>query len=123
MSAITIQQMADRVASLMEERLQAAGPDLTAKLRRVRHLLPRVVREAATRLARAAADARNPKLLARIDEGVVAHDFDVCVRHLVAIAPGAGLLRVIARGAASVALGLLVLALCVVAFRAWRGDL
>jgi hypothetical protein len=123
MSAITIQQMADRVAALLEDRLQVPGADLTAKLRRVRHQLPRQVREAMVRLARAATDARSPKLLLQIDEGAVATDFDICVRHLTAIAPGTGFLRGIARVAVSVGLGLLVLGLAFLAFRGWRGGL
>jgi hypothetical protein len=123
MSAITIQQMADRVAALMEDRLQVSGADLTAKLARARRQLPRQVREPAARLARAASDARNPKLLMRIDEGAVAEDFDVCIRHLTAIAPGTGLLRAVLRVAVSVGLGLLVLGLAFLAFRLWRGGL
>ena len=34
MSAVTIQQMADRVAQLLEERLGLGGRDLSAKLKR-----------------------------------------------------------------------------------------
>jgi hypothetical protein len=119
MSAITIQQMADRVSGLLEDRLQASGGDLAAKLRGVRRQLPRKVYEAAARLAQATVVARNPKLLMRIDDGAVAEDFDICVRHLVAIAPGTGFLRGIVRVAVSVALGLLVLGL---AFWLWRGG-
>ncbi len=117
MSAITIQQMADRVAGLLEDRLQAQGADLAAKLRKVRHLLPGRVRQAADRLARAGVDSHNPKLLVRIDEGTVAADFDICVRHLTAIAPGTGFLRGVVRVAVSVGLGLLVLAAVILALR------
>jgi hypothetical protein len=119
MSAITIQQMADRVAGLLEDRLQVSGTGLAAKLKKVRHQLPRRVREAAARLARASAEAHNPKLLMRINEGAVAEDYDLCVRHLVAITPGTGFLRSLGRIAVSVALGLVVLGL---AFLALRGE-
>jgi hypothetical protein len=117
MSAITIQQMADRVAVLLEDRLQAHGADLGAKLKKVRHQLPGRVRQAADRLARAGADAQNPKLLVRIDEGVVTADFDVCVRYLTALAPGTGFLRGVMRVALSVGLGLVVLAGVIYALR------
>jgi ribose 1,5-bisphosphokinase PhnN len=117
MSAITIQQMADRVADLLDDRLQASGTGLAAKLKKVGRQLPRQVREAATRLARAARDAQNPRLLMRIDEGAVATDYDLCVRHLTAIAPGTGFLRALLRIAASVGIGLLVLGLVFLALR------
>ncbi len=122
MSAITIQQMADRVAALIEDRLQVQGADLGAKLKKTRHLLPVRVRQAAERLAAAGAASHNPKLLARIDEGAVAVDFDICVRHLTAIAPGTGFLRGLVRVALSVGLGLLVLALLFLVFRGWQGG-
>ncbi len=111
MSAITIQQMADRVARLLDDRLQASGSDLATKLMRVRRHLPRRVYEAAARLSQATIAAKNPKLLARINEGVIAEDFDLCVRHLTAIRPGTGFLRAVARVAMSVGLGLCVLGL------------
>jgi hypothetical protein len=120
MSAITIRQMADRVAGLLDDRLQAPGSDLAAKLARVRRQLPRRVYEAAARLSQATVAANNPKLMVRINEGVLAEDFDVCVRHLTAIPPGTGFLRGVVRVAVSVAVGLCVLAL---AFWLWRGTL
>jgi hypothetical protein len=117
MSAITIQQMADRVAGLLEDRLQVSGAGLAAKLKKVRHQLPRRVREAAARLARASAEAHNPKLLMRIDDAVVAQDYDLCVRHLTAIRPGTGFLRSLMRIGVSVVLGLVVLGLVFLALR------
>ena len=72
MSAVTIQQMADRVAGLMEERLRIRGVGLAEKLRKGGRLLPRRVRVAAEFLAQAAAMAQNAKLLMQIDDGAVA---------------------------------------------------
>ncbi len=120
MSAITIRQMADRVGVLLEDRLHASGGDLAGKVRRVRRQLPRRVHEAAARLAQATVAAQNPKLLMRINEGMVAQDFDTCVRHLNTIAPGTGFLGGVLRVAMSVGLGLLVLA---VGFWVLRGGL
>ncbi len=47
MGVVTITQMADRVSSLMEERLGARGRTLEEKLRSAGRKLPRKVRDAA----------------------------------------------------------------------------
>ena len=84
MGAASIQQMADRVAGLMEERLQLSGAGLAAKLAKGGRVLPKKIREAGERLARAAMMAQNPKLLIQVDEEQVAEDYDLCLRHLLA---------------------------------------
>lgn len=85
MSAAAIQQMADRVAGLLEEKLGLGGRDLGAKLRRGGRLLPKRVHDGAALLAISAEKAKNPKLLAQVDMGEVADAYDACVRHLTAI--------------------------------------
>lgn len=82
MSAITIQQMAERVAELMQERLHVKGLGLSEKLRKGGRLLPRKVRQAAADLAQAAEMAQNPKLLLQLDEEKIAGNYDLCVKHL-----------------------------------------
>lgn len=82
MGAVTIQQMADRIAALLEERLRIRGTGLAAKVRRAGRTLPRGVRQAGWRLATAAAMAQNPKLLPQVNEARVAADYDLCLRHL-----------------------------------------
>ena len=109
MSAITIQQMADRIAGLMQERLGVrGGKGLHEKLRRGGRLLPRSVRAQARELADFAQKAQNPKLLVQIDHGRVAACYDVCLRHLSAQRAGSASLRVVVRVLATVALGLLL---------------
>ena len=121
MSAVTIQQMADRVSALMEERLAVRGATLVDKVRKGGRLLPRKVRLAAERLAVAGANAQNPRLLLQIDEGVVSKDYDICVRHLTAINAGAGMRRLLGSMVTSVAFGLLMLGVAVIAVLKWRG--
>lgn len=121
MSAVTIQQMADRVAGLMEDRLGVRGTGLSAKLRKGGRLLPRKVRAAAEELAAYAERAENPKLLVQIDIGRVAAAYDICVRHLSALQAGRQRMNMLVGMAGSVAFILLVVAGLTVAFLAWRG--
>jgi hypothetical protein len=111
MGAVTVQQMAQRVSSLLDERLRARGDSFEARLHHAGRRLPRKVRLAAGRLALAEAKSMVPKLLLQVHEGEVARDYDTCVRHLTALAPTGGVLAGVVRVAASVAVGLLVLAL------------
>tara|TARA_R110002124_G_scaffold208002_2_gene374468 strand:- start:59 stop:430 length:372 start_codon:yes stop_codon:yes gene_type:complete len=82
MSAVTIQQMTERVAELMQRRLRVKGGDLKETVTRGRRMLPRKVRTAAEALALAETWSHNPKLLLQVDETVVAKDYDICVRYL-----------------------------------------
>jgi hypothetical protein len=123
MSAVAIQQMADRVAQLLEERLALGGRDLGAKLRRGRRLLPRKVRDGAELLAVSAERARNPKLLGQIDMGAVTDAYDACVRHLVAIDPTARRKNTLAGMVGFVGYGILFLVLGIMAVLIWRGYL
>lgn len=123
MSAMAIQQMADRVAQLLEERLGLGGRDLPAKLGRGRRLLPRKVREDAEVLAAAAERARNPKLLGQIDMGAVADAYDTCLRHLTKIDPATRRRDAIAGMLGFIGYGLMFLTLGIIALLAWRGFL
>lgn len=82
MSAVSIQQMADRVADLLQSRLRLRGNGLSEKLQRGGRVLPRGVRKAAQALAVAAKQAENPRLMMQLDLEKVAADYDLCVRHL-----------------------------------------
>jgi hypothetical protein len=121
MSAVTIQQMADRVAQLLEERLGLGGKGLSAKMKRAGRLLPRKVRDAGKQLATAAHKAQNPKLLGQIDMGEVTEAYDVCLKHLIAIDPVDRRRSLLAGMIGSVGFGVLVLAVAIAGFLAWRG--
>lgn len=123
MSAVTIQQMADRVSELMEQRLRAGGVGLAEKLRKRGRVLPRKVHEAAVLLSQAALMAPNPKLLRQIDEEKVAEAYDICVRHLGGVDAGAARRGAALGIAASVAFSLLVVGLGLLAVLRWRGFL
>lgn len=121
MGAASIQQMADRVAVLMEERLRIRGDGLEAKIRKAGRLLPAKVRAKAEYLSKASEMARNPKLLVRVDEAKVAEAYDACVRYLGQVSPGERRISALIGIAASVAFSLLVVVLLVLAVLYWRG--
>lgn len=123
MTGVPIQQMADRVAGLMEERLQVPGRGLTEKLRHGGHRLPRKVRAAATELAEAAVAAQNPKFLMRIDQEKVARAYDLCVHHLGRLNAAERRIGAIVDFTARVAFSLLVVAAGLWAVLRWRGYL
>lgn len=123
MSAVTIQQMTDRVAQLLEERLGLGGRDLAAKLQRGGRLLPRRVREGAELLAMASEKASNPKLLGQIDMGEVSDAYDACVRHLMTIDPAGRRRDTISGMVGSVGMGVLVLVIAIIVLLVWRGFL
>lgn len=121
MSALTIQQMADRVAQLLKERLGLGGKGLAAKMKRAGSLLPRKVRDAGKQLAVSAQKAQNPKLLGQIDMGEVTEAYDVCLKHLIAIDPVDRKRGYLAGMIGSVAFGVLVLMIAIALLLAWRG--
>lgn len=82
MSAITIRQMADRALQVLDEAGGQRDGDSGLRLKRAARRLPRDVRRAAERLARAISDVDDPKLLLQIDEAQVAADYDLLLRHL-----------------------------------------
>lgn len=121
MSAITIQQMADRVAGLMEERLRVRGAGLSEKLRKGGRMLPRKVRAQAAFLAQAAALAQNPKLMLQLDQAAVALAYDVCVKHLGGVNAWDRRKGAIVGVVASMAASALVLGALLLVVLRWRG--
>lgn len=121
MSAVTIQQMADRVSALMEERMSVKGQGLAAKLKRAGRRLPHRVREAAGRLAESAHLSQHPRLLLQIDEARVAEDYDTCVRYLTALDVWDRRKGVLISLVGSIVLSLLTAGALLAAFAYWRG--
>ncbi len=119
MSGATVQQMAERVAALMAERLGADGATAADRLERGGRRLPRRLRADAAVLAEAARHARDPRLLAALDVERVAAAYDRLVRHLAATRRRSPLQGV----ARSILLSLLIVAGVVLAVLTWRGFL
>jgi hypothetical protein len=123
MSGVSVQQMADRVAELMEERLRVRGDGLPAKLRRGGRFLPRKVRAQAAYLAEAAARAQVPRLQLQIDHTKVTTAYDTCVRHLKPLGRGARRRALALDVMTSLAAVVLVTGVLVLAVLVWRGFL
>jgi hypothetical protein len=121
MSAVTIQQMADRVAELMEQKLHLRGRGLAEKTRKAGRMLPKKVRLAAESLAQAAATAQNPKMYLLLDAEKVAADYDICLKHLGAVPAGGRARTVLVTMASGVAFSVLAVAVLVLAVVWWRG--
>ncbi len=121
MSRVTVQQMADRVSGLLEERLHVRGDTLDDKLRRAGRRLPRRVRDAGAALATATQMLGNAKLMYQVDDETVAVAYDICVRHLTTVNSGAARRGLILDMAARIAFALLVVAVLLVAVLYWRG--
>jgi hypothetical protein len=123
MSSVAIQQMADRVAQLLDERLGIGGRDLGSRLRKGGRMLPKRVRESAQMLAEAAEKAQNPKLLGQIDMGAVSDAYDACLKHLTAIDPADRKRSALSGMIGFVGGGIFLLAVGIVAVLVWRGFL
>ncbi|MEI4471115.1 hypothetical protein [Frigidibacter sp. MR17.24] len=121
MGTTSVQQMADRVAQLLEQRLRVRGNGLEAKLRRSRRLLPRRIRREAEILVLASAQSRIPKLSLQLDHDRIARAYDSCLSYLGPLGQGARIRGYLLDAAAGIGLALVVTAVLVVTVLAWRG--
>lgn len=119
----SIQQMANRVAELMEARLRIRGDTLAAKLNRGGRRLPRRVLAAAVLLAASAQQAQSPKLQSRLDPERVALAYDTCLKYLRPLDAGVRRRAILWQMTTSVASGLFITLIALAVVLAWRGYL
>lgn len=119
--SFSVQQMADRVAELMEQRLGVRGADLSAKLKRGGRYLPTKVLGAAQFLALAAEQSHNPRFLPQIDPERTAIAYDMCVRYLKPLGKGARRTAMLWSILGSLAAVILVTGAMILAVLVWRG--
>jgi len=121
MSAVTIQQMADRVAGLLEQKLRVGGKGLAIKVRKAGRRLPKQVRVAAEALVQAFEMSKSARLMHQIDDELVAEAYDLCLRHLGGV-DAADRRKGVAVGiAGSIVFSLLMVAGLVLVVVWWRG--
>lgn len=123
MSGVTVQQMAGRVAELMEARLRVRGSGLSEKLRRGGRFLPRKIRREAIYLANAAQDAQIPMLQMRLDHERISGAYDTCVRYLKPLGASARRKAILLDMLTGLGAGLLVTFVLVIVLLVWRGYL
>lgn len=123
MSVLTVQQMAERVAGLMEERLGIRGRGLGEKLRRARGRMPKRIQAEAAVLARAAETAGSPRLMQRLDHQRLAEAYDSCLQHLNGLGRWQRRKSLAINLAGSIAFRILVVAGLLAAVLVWRGYL
>lgn len=123
MSGVGVQQMAGRVAELMEVRLRVRGRGLGEKLRRGGRLLPRKVRRKAEFLAQSAEQAAVPRLQMQLDHERIAEAYDACVRYLKPLGASARRRAILLDMVTGFASGILVTAVLVLGLLVWRGFL
>lgn len=121
--SISVQQMADRVAELMESRLAIKGDHLSGKLPVAARYLPKKVLGAAQFLALSSDQAANPTLYTQLDPERVAVAYDLCIRHLKPLGAGARRTMVMRRFMATLVVTLSICAALLVAVLFWRGFL
>ncbi|WP_323042626.1 hypothetical protein [Gemmobacter sp.] len=123
MGVTTVQQMADRVAALMEQRLKIGGTGLSAKLKRGGRRLPRKVRREAEYLAGVSELALHPKVQMMLDDARIAQAYDTCVRYLSPLGARDRALDRVLGIAGSIAFAILVVGGGLIAVMVWRGLL
>lgn len=123
MGAASVQQMADRVAQLLHERLAIRGEGLAAKLENGGRRLPRQIRREAAYLAESAARAADPQQFMRLDHPRISLAYDACLRYLTARPPRRGWVVALRAALWRVAVVLVMVSALALAFAAWRGLL
>lgn len=114
---------AERLAKLIEEKLDVRGHGLEAKLGRGGRKLPRAVREAGEQLLLGQRMAANPKLARQVDMERIAAACDIAERTLSRIDPWERRKTLAVNWLAGNAFNMIVVLALVVAIVAWRGLL
>ena len=110
MTAVSIQQMTDRISVLLGEKLRLRG-SLGDKAAKARRRLPKAQGAALAVLVEAERMSQNPRLLPQIDYETVAEAYDLLLRHL-NVAERREARKTLAVGIAASAAFSLLVALC-----------
>lgn len=118
-----LEARADRLAQLIEEKLDVRGNGLQAKIGRGGRKLPRAVREAGEQLLLAQRMAANPKLARQVDYPRIAAACDIAERTLGRIDPWERRKTIVVNWLAGNLFNLLVVLALVMVLIGWRGLL
>ncbi|WP_199737685.1 hypothetical protein [Falsigemmobacter faecalis] len=117
-----VQQMAAKVADLLESRLRVRGPTLAVLVRKAGRRLPRKVRRAAQELASFEGLARHPKGAMMVSQGRAEAAYEICMNHLRPLGSKERFVSAALNFAGTIALMLLVLGGVFLAIWAFRGP-
>lgn len=120
---VNLQAKTDRLAQLLEERLDIRGSGFEVKLRRAGRLLPRELRRDGATLVEALSLSAHPRLERRIDAKKVESSAKAIEQYLLDLDPWERRRGIAVNLSASVLFNLLVVAALVAGFMAWRGLL
>lgn len=123
MEKVVVEQLVERVCTLLREKLGIRGGSLEAQVRRAGRALPRNIRHAAKDLVNAERMARDPKMLLRLDPQQVSAAYDTCVLHLEGIDHQALKSKARFGFAATIIVQVFVIAAVALAVLRWRGFL
>lgn len=121
MEKVVVEQLVERVFTLLREKLGVRGGSLEARVRRAGRILPRHVRVAARELVSADQMAQEPKMLLRLDPSRVSAAYETCTNHLEGIDEKALKSKAIFEFAATVIVQVLVIGAIALAVLHWRG--
>ena len=121
MDKAVIDQLLERISSLLREKLGIRGNSLEERVRHAGRTLPRYVRRAAAELVNAERMAQQPKMLLRLDPQQVSAAYHTCVTYLEGIDERALKNKALFGFAASVIVQVFVIAALALAVFWWRG--
>lgn len=113
----------ERLAQLLEERLDVRGKGFDAKLRRAGRLLPRHLRIKGRLLADANARSNHPRLLRQLDEAALDLAVTDLENYLLSIDPWDRRKNIAVNTSAGMVFNLLIVVAVVLAVLLWRGFL
>ena len=118
-----LQARTERLAQLLEHRLDIRGAGFEVKLKSAGRLLPRYVRKEGALLVEALRQAAHPRLARRLDIDRLSRAADALERHLLDVDPWDRRRGIAVMGAASVLFKLLVVAALALGVLFWRDYL
>ena len=123
MEKTVIDQLAERIFTLLGERLGVRGKTLETRFRKAGRLVPKRAREPIRALVDAQNLAQNPNMAMRIDPEHVSNAYDQALRELTQINPAAERSQKRFNFASLILLQLLLVAGIFAAILRWRGFL
>lgn len=121
MTAQTIEEMADKVSTLLAQRLRVSGPTLEIRVKRAKSRLPRPVRQAAADLVAAHQIAQIPKLRMQLDHDALGRAYTLCHSHLHGLNSAQRRRGAVLDAGARIAFAMLTVIVLWVSVLHWRG--